>query len=87
MSCDRCDGLFSDEPLTLDVLRRELGEPTMGRTTGGCDASWLVSKPIADRWVDWGSGCCWMKGVGHIRSLGQLRRILSVIQETTPGAE
>ncbi len=74
---------FTDPtPLSLDVLRRELGEPSF--------ASNLVTQ-----WGEYDdksqvslrrSGSAFVRGQ-RVFSLGQLRRILSVIRETAAGGE
>lgn len=84
---DYANAMLSTEPLSLDVLRRELGEPTSAdKTMTRHFVRWKVCGALVIR--NELSGLTSILVLGkRIQTAGQLRRILSVIRETAAGGE
>ena len=73
------DAWTDPTPLTLEVLKRELGEPNEIQKNGNC--LWGFTRAGSAAWY-------WERHAEHmeyctqyVKTLGQLRRILSVIEE------
>ena len=85
---DYANAMLSTEPLSLDVLRRELGEPDKFPEEWDedcCVAVWFRACGIAYAQLDH-DGAVYFGGM-YVHTLGAMRRILTVICESAAGGE
>lgn len=78
---DYANAMLSTEPLSLDVLRRELGEPDK------VDDEFVTWGDVTMKYYSYRRWAMVQPADCVVRNLGQLRRILSVIRETAAGGE
>lgn len=79
---DFAAAMLDGEPLSLDVLRRELGEPTFASNLVTQWGEYEDKSQVSLR----RSGNVFVRGQ-RVLTAGQLRRIISVIRETAAGGE